>query len=215
MKIIEWCDKHKWTYILAIIGFIVIPILIEFIPVTYGKHSERGDWLSFWGSYLGIIPAGLITYFMYLKEREIDRNKNKSLLLVKDTDLFISQCEEIINYIDELEKNINNAIKNGAGFLGQMNDTISAIELFHANFLSVFEKEIPSVSIETRENVFRETGRIVKESFKLVRESNNDIELPDSARYIIGELKPIRATLKTELIDSRKNQLEAKRMILN
>lgn len=48
-----------YTLILAI--FIIIPLLVEY---TWEIPSGRGDWLGFWGSYLGIIPSGLIAYFV-------------------------------------------------------------------------------------------------------------------------------------------------------
>lgn len=63
-KFFQWCDNHKWTYVIAILCFIVVPVLVEYSSVLYGQHKIQGDWLNFWGSYLGIIPSGLIAYFV-------------------------------------------------------------------------------------------------------------------------------------------------------
>lgn len=52
---------------------IVTPLLVEYwIPIPSGN----GDWLSFWGSYLGIIPSGLIAYFV--AKYQIDREHEKA-----------------------------------------------------------------------------------------------------------------------------------------
>lgn len=54
---------------------IVTPLLVEYwIPIPSGK----GDWLGFWGSYLGVIPSGLIAYFV--AKYQIDREHEISKL---------------------------------------------------------------------------------------------------------------------------------------
>lgn len=64
MNFIKWCDNHKWTYATAILSFIIVPVFVEYSSLFYGHHHIKGDWLSFWGSYLGIIPSGLIAYLV-------------------------------------------------------------------------------------------------------------------------------------------------------
>ena len=47
----------------ALLVFIFAPIMVQYtglIPGTVGN----GDWLGFWGSYLGIIPSGLIAWLV-------------------------------------------------------------------------------------------------------------------------------------------------------
>lgn len=64
MKFIKWIDSHKLSYLIAIVSFIIVPVSVEYSSLFYGKHQVQGDWLSFWGSYLGMIPSGLIAYFI-------------------------------------------------------------------------------------------------------------------------------------------------------
>lgn len=63
--------------------FIAIPILIQLhwwmvydlaIYMTHGNHS---DWLQFWGSYLGVIPSGLIAWLVASKQIKSDRENSK------------------------------------------------------------------------------------------------------------------------------------------
>lgn len=57
----------------------VTPLLVEYIVSV---PSGKGDWLSFWGSYLGIIPSGLIAYFIAKyqidKDREAEQKEKRS-----------------------------------------------------------------------------------------------------------------------------------------
>lgn len=200
--------KNKWIYLIILALFIVVPAIIQFFQVSYG------DWLGFWGSYLGIIPAGLITYFMYLKEREIDRKKNTSALLVKDTDLFISQCEEIISDIDKLEDNVNNAIKQ-MGFLRQQCAVRESILYFQSEVSTINEREIPVVNNNFRDDTLDKINKIVDKSLDSVEESQNSIEIQDKAQDVINQLIPVKRALKNELVNSRKEQLKAKVMILD
>lgn len=54
--------KNKWTYFIILGLFVVVPIGIQISQVYFGDQTPHGDWLGFWGSYLGIIPSGLIAY---------------------------------------------------------------------------------------------------------------------------------------------------------
>ncbi len=44
------------------------------IHMTHGSHS---DWLQFWGSYLGVIPSGLIAWLVASKQIQSDRENSK------------------------------------------------------------------------------------------------------------------------------------------
>lgn len=81
--------------------FVVAPIMVEYI---WSIPSGKGDWLSFWGSYLGIIPSGLIAYFVAKyqidKEHEfVIAEKNREYLPyfnIKDNKLVFSSMRENI-----------------------------------------------------------------------------------------------------------------------
>ncbi|MGO1301493.1 MAG: hypothetical protein ACTHUB_00020 [Leuconostoc mesenteroides] len=101
MKLIKWCSQHKWTYIFFILAFIIVPVLIEYIPLFFGQHLIKGDWLSFWGSYLGFLPAGLITYifldFQFKRQEIVDKvNFEEQLKKQKQEFLFEQEVLKII-----------------------------------------------------------------------------------------------------------------------
>lgn len=74
----------KWVSLLILLFiFIAIPIFIQLhlgwvydlaIYVTRGNHS---NWLQFWGSYLGVIPSGLIAWLVASKQIKSDRENSK------------------------------------------------------------------------------------------------------------------------------------------
>ena len=74
----------KWVFLLILLLlFIAIPICIQLhwgwvydlaIYMTRGNHS---DWLQFWGSYLGVIPSGLIAWLVTAKQIKSDRENSK------------------------------------------------------------------------------------------------------------------------------------------
>ncbi|WP_273948112.1 hypothetical protein [Leuconostoc mesenteroides] len=57
--------NKKWFWLLMVVLGIVIfvggPLFVQYTHWPQGI-TGHGDWLSFWGSYLGIIPSGLIAY---------------------------------------------------------------------------------------------------------------------------------------------------------
>lgn len=71
--------KLFWVLIsLGVIIFVGGPLLVQYNHWSLGYRGS-GDWLSFWGSYLGFLPAGLITYIVldiqFKRQSKID-NKN-------------------------------------------------------------------------------------------------------------------------------------------
>lgn len=81
MKFIKWANSHTWIYTVAIVSFVIIPVGVQFIPYFYGEHSTHGDWLGFWGSYLGIIPSGLIAYYVahYQIDQQVSKDREKQM----------------------------------------------------------------------------------------------------------------------------------------
>ncbi|MFT9470352.1 hypothetical protein [Leuconostoc pseudomesenteroides] len=54
--------KLFWFLLVSgIVIFIGGPILVQYISLPIGT-TGNGDWLGFWGSYLGVLPTGLIAY---------------------------------------------------------------------------------------------------------------------------------------------------------
>lgn len=215
MKFIKWCDDHKWIYITLIVFLFAIPILVEFIPIMGGNNNTRGDWLGFWGSYLGIIPAGLITYFMYLKEREIDRKKNMSLLLVKDTDLFISQCIDLRNAIEAFEKDVYVSTTNVPGFYNTQSKAMDDLITFDEEISSISEQEIPVFGDELRKEIISEINETISKGFVIIGESQNTIELQNKVDEINKELYKTIRKINIHLSKTRAEQLKAKKMVVD
>lgn len=61
--------QHKLLSILSTILLIsiTIPLILEF-----GFKINQGDWSGFWGSYLGIIPSGIVSAGIVLFEKRLD-----------------------------------------------------------------------------------------------------------------------------------------------
>lgn len=70
--------KNKnWILIaISITIFFVSPILVQYTNIIPGSKGN-GDWLSFWGSYLGVIPSGLIAFAVAKYQIECDKTDQK------------------------------------------------------------------------------------------------------------------------------------------
>ncbi|MGX7048512.1 hypothetical protein RU86_GL000558 [Lactococcus piscium] len=133
----------KKLYILLLFACIVAPLLVEYwLPVPSGK----GDWLSFWGSYLGIIPSGLIAYFVakYQIDREHKNAKEEQdreylpYFSIKVESLFFNSLKEslpirdldgILYYKESGEQSVEKAIL----FPNEMH----GLQKYYANILHV------------------------------------------------------------------------------
>lgn len=68
--------SKKLFWVLLVSGLVVFiggPLLVQYIRRPIGT-TGNGDWLGFWGSYLGVIPSGLIAYAV--ARYQIDHEKS-------------------------------------------------------------------------------------------------------------------------------------------
>lgn len=73
MEVGDVNKKLFWVLIsIGVIIFVVGPLLVQYNHWSLGYRGS-GDWLGFWGSYLGVIPSGLIAYLV--AKYQIDNNK--------------------------------------------------------------------------------------------------------------------------------------------
>lgn len=106
-------------YTLILATFVIVPVLVEYV---WDIPSGKGDWLSFWGSYLGIIPSGLIAYFVakYQIDKEhkfMIEEKNREYLPyfnIKNNSLMFSSMRDnlpvqraMISFYDKDNKILN------------------------------------------------------------------------------------------------------------
>lgn len=67
--------NKNWFWFLIFLGAVVFvggPLFVQYNHWSLGYRGS-GDWLGFWGSYLGVVPSGLIAYLV--AKYQIDNNK--------------------------------------------------------------------------------------------------------------------------------------------
>jgi len=70
--------KKYWWLLPLLITFAVIPVIINRLMIQPSPcEVYEGDWLSFWGPYLGAIVPFLILYFT-IRSNENENNKNRA-----------------------------------------------------------------------------------------------------------------------------------------
>lgn len=62
--------------IIGLIIFVGGPLFVQYTQWLPGSNGN-GDWLGFWGSYLGIIPSGLIAWIVASKQIESSRENDR------------------------------------------------------------------------------------------------------------------------------------------
>ena len=83
-NILSFFAKHfVWVFLI----FFGIPLGIQFSSffingVYNGKYVVSGDWLAFWGGYLGVMPAGIMAWWVADQQIKSDR-KNTRLAYIE------------------------------------------------------------------------------------------------------------------------------------
>lgn len=71
--------NKKSFWFLIVLGAVVFvggPLFVQYNHWPQGAKGP-GDWLSFWGSYLGVIPSGLIAFAVAKYQIECDKIRQK------------------------------------------------------------------------------------------------------------------------------------------
>ncbi|WP_338753032.1 hypothetical protein [Leuconostoc mesenteroides] len=110
-----WIRKNKpWSWILIL--FIAVPVLIQMhwwpiyplvVSITPGNHDT---WIQFWGSYLGIVPSGLIAFLITKQQIQFDKEQSRKKLIIESQ---IETLREIVFLIHKFE---DLTIFSGVGF---------------------------------------------------------------------------------------------------
>ncbi|MDN2450981.1 hypothetical protein [Leuconostoc sp. UCMA20149] len=94
--------NKKWFWFLMVVLGVVIfvggPLLVQYTQWPQGT-TGHGDWLGFWGSYLGIIPSGLIAYLV--AKQQIDSERATSALAY-EKNLKDSRVRELTAKIEDI-----------------------------------------------------------------------------------------------------------------
>jgi len=74
--------KEYWWAILIRLGAPVLLNFIIFIPAFSPIVGGSPDWLSFYGSYIGLVIASLITLYVLYKQLQHNHEDNKKLVAI-------------------------------------------------------------------------------------------------------------------------------------
>lgn len=85
--------KRKAKIILSAIVVFIIPLILS---VFLHKGTTNGDWLQFWGAYLGIVVSVAMATFLFV-------NENKNNLIIEQnnrvTNLYLNDLRDISSEI--------------------------------------------------------------------------------------------------------------------
>ncbi|MCY8123045.1 hypothetical protein MOC55_13630 [Bacillus spizizenii] len=96
-------DKKFWLKVIAAILLIPFVLNMTLFQFTTRFTYQGGDWLSFWGSYLGGFSSGIIALIVALATIREDRKKYSYDLVIKQLPVMVRikmELEKIINNID-------------------------------------------------------------------------------------------------------------------
>ncbi|GMA70755.1 hypothetical protein GCM10025879_20010 [Leuconostoc litchii] len=128
--------NKKWFWLLMVVLGVVIfvggPLFVQYTHWPQGT-TGHGDWLSFWGSYLGVIPSGLIAYFVVKIQIDAERHNEH---LKRNEDLYIQDLREIHELINEIRLTI---VMMTTVFEDLKND-IGDAEYFAKTYIAISEK---------------------------------------------------------------------------
>ncbi|MEC4031873.1 hypothetical protein [Bacillus subtilis] len=100
-------DKKFWIKVIAAIFLIPFVLNMTLFQFTTGFTYQGGDWLSFWGSYLGGFSSGIIALIVAFATIREDRRKHSYDMVIKQLPVMVRikmELEKIINNIDRAKK---------------------------------------------------------------------------------------------------------------
>lgn len=100
--------SKKLFWVLLVSGIVVFiggPLLVQYIRRPIGT-TGNGDWLGFWGSYLGVIPSGLIAYFVAKfqigEQKKVDRQQKNREVYLRDLKIFYRLLHDMRSFIIDI-----------------------------------------------------------------------------------------------------------------
>ena len=89
-----------------------IPYLINYLilkPKQFGIVGDTTTWLSFWGSYIGVVISATIAYFVLYKQLKQNHKENKSN---RDLQLAVIKQQQQLQKLDNLKLVSGEYLKN-------------------------------------------------------------------------------------------------------
>lgn len=110
-------DKNKYLIYLTVFSMVLIMILFETEPfglkktlsIISGGHG--GDWLQFWGTYLGIIFSVVLTLYITNKQGQIDRKNARNIHAIEIYIDNLMSALDILNKLQPLVHRCENYLK--------------------------------------------------------------------------------------------------------
>lgn len=109
-KLAEIIEKHPFWFIAIVFLLPSLLALGMYIPVFSLAKGEANAWLGFWGSYLGGLVSGLLTfagvYFAFKLQEDknkVSEERQKTIEIFrnyKDVFTVFMWCEDMIKYLD-------------------------------------------------------------------------------------------------------------------
>ncbi|MDI6572754.1 hypothetical protein [Leuconostoc lactis] len=107
-----WIRKNKpWSWILIL--FIAVPVFIQihwwpiYQIVVFFTPGNHDTWIQFWGSYLGIVPSGLIAYLVTRtqidEQKKIDQQQRNREMYLNDLKKFYMLLHDMKSIINDIK----------------------------------------------------------------------------------------------------------------
>lgn len=97
---------QEWIFFTLMILFIAIPVSIQILQLCQ-FNKLKGDWLGFWGNYLGFLPTGVAGYLVYKFQIERDKHINLNGALKAHTDASKKQIDSTIKQFEYLLQSLD------------------------------------------------------------------------------------------------------------
>ncbi|WP_165314707.1 hypothetical protein [Weissella sagaensis] len=191
---------------MMILVFIGIPVLIQLhVEIVYdlakkmtpGNHS---DWIQFWGSYLGIIPSGLVAWFVANKQIESSKENDKKNYL---ENMYLDDLKKLkdIMLLHKFSGQWNFPYNNG--LIGCL--TSDEIDMFRKYFLNIVSKDgkeevrtdqlfeakkiVHGLPISKRECIREDIDKLCDEILELAIYKPSEFKEMEDNYYITGKNK--------------------------
>lgn len=145
--------KGKWRYLILIIGIIIlVPILIDYLILgnQIQSNATNGEWIGFFGSYLGSVIGGMITLFVMFKTLDENRKTERRKEKINYLNSIIDLCLEYIRSVED-ELNIIALMKQA---ISHKND-----EKIKEYYIDYFDKRGESVKLNNKITLLRNVRR--------------------------------------------------------
>lgn len=160
-------QKNLRVIFVTAIPMILIMLAFEFEPLGIKAYLSRlsgghgGDWLQFWGSYLGIIFSVILTMYVTNKQGEIDRNNARTMHSIE---LYIDNLMKSLDIFGDISQFIYRC-KKYTEAPKQSSDTFK-LDLEMILILNFFNKDEISDKVDQLENIIKKMPLKTKDVLK-------------------------------------------------